>query len=114
MWHFCLAVDLLRLCAERGFDTSRGSYTLPKWPLGWARDQKKNLRPTSPFACISTATLWGQHIQGVSQGSGVGKRPPFLSGNQCQDRGDSPHCGTRWLCVLGQPRLLSGSGFPHL
>lgn len=30
MWHFCLAVDLLHLCAERGFDISRGSYALLK------------------------------------------------------------------------------------
>lgn len=76
MWHFCLAVDLLHLCAERGFDTSRGSYTLPKWPLGQARDEKKNLSPVSPFSCVSPASLLGQHFQEESQGSVLGERPP--------------------------------------
>lgn len=50
MWHFCLAVDLLHLCAKRGFDTSQGSYVLLKWPLGWS-EQKKNLRLFSERFC---------------------------------------------------------------
>lgn len=52
MWHFCLALDPLHLCAERGFDTSWGSYTRLKWPLGQTRDEKKNLRPR-PTAQVS-------------------------------------------------------------
>lgn len=76
MWHFCLVVDLLHLCAERGFDTSWGSYMLLKWPLGQARDKKKNLRPRLPSCYISTALISGQSLQGVSHGSGMGDGPP--------------------------------------
>lgn len=80
MWHFCLALDPLHLCTERGFDTSQGSYMLLKWPLGQARDEKKNLRPGpgSSSSCISTASVLGQRFQAVSHGSGTrfpGKSP---------------------------------------
>lgn len=94
MWHFCLAVDLLHLCEERGFDTSPGSYTLPKWPLGQVRDEKKNLSPSSPFSCVSTASLVGQYFQGESQALAWGKDTP---GNHPKH----PYCGTHWLCVPG-------------
>ena len=57
MWHFCLALDPLHLCAEREFDTSRGGYTPLKWPLGQARDEKKNLGP-GPGLRIHTHILY--------------------------------------------------------
>lgn len=57
MWHFCLALDPLHLCAEREFDTSQSGYTPLKWPLGQARDEKKNLGPGQVSVFLPTSLL---------------------------------------------------------
>lgn len=103
MWHFCLALDPLHLCAERAFDTSQGGYTPLKWPLGQARDEKKNLGP-GPGLClpthISTALLLDQRFQAALQGSDSGERPrPTRPSRESKDRVIVCHA-THRLCVL--------------
>lgn len=103
MWHFCLVLDPLHLCAEREFDTSRGGYTPLKWPLGQARDEKKNLGPGPGLRLpthISTASLLDQRFQAALQGSGSGERPPPPPPG-IQRQGYSPRHATHRLCVLG-------------
>lgn len=78
MWHFCLAVDLLHLCAERGFDTSRGSYVLLKGPPGRERGQQESHRPGPLSSCIFTAWHLGRGFSGVAHSAvaGEGPHPP--------------------------------------
>lgn len=98
MWHFCLAVDLLHLCAERGFDTSQGSYVLLKWPLGQARDQKKNLRPGLHLLAFPPPSSWACASRKYHSVLVQGKD---LSPSESKDPDHDPYPVTHWLCVLG-------------
>lgn len=119
MWHFCLVLDPLHLCAEREFDTSRGGYTPLKWPLGQARDEKKNLGPGPGLRLpthISTSSLLDQHFQAALQGSGSGERPPPPHRRESKDRVIVPvmpltgsvSSGEAWL--MAGPRLSCAMG----
>ena len=116
MWHFCLALDPLHLCAEREFDTSRGGYTPLKWPLGQARDEKKNLGPGPGLRLpthISTALLLDQRFQAALQGSDSGERPcPARPQPGIQRQGYSPSCHSPAVCPWGRRGWLLDPDYP--
>ena len=111
MWHFCLALDPLHLCAEREFDTSRGGYTPLKWPLGQARDEKKNLGPGPGLRLpthISTASLLDQRFQAALQGSDSGERPAPPHRRESKDRVIVPVMPLTGSVSVGEAWLIAG------
>lgn len=77
MWHFWLAVDLLHLCAQRGFDTSRGPYA-PLKVASWVGQggEEKAQAGISVFLHFHGLAPRGHCFHGASHGSGAGGKNP--------------------------------------
>lgn len=67
---FFLAVDLLHLCAERGFNTSQGSYALPRWPPGRGTGRKAQ---TCPRLAFLRPGSWASAAEAIPQVRVLGK-----------------------------------------
>lgn len=96
MWHFCLVVDLLHLCAEREGSIHHGAVMCCLRGLSGGRGTRRKISGLRLCRLArSLPSSWASVSRECHTGLLQGTDPPLSPGNP------GPHPATDWLCVPG-------------